>query len=68
MNIFLNPTEKGFPLRPGFDLLIGGIDETPDPKLRFRIALALHELGIVNGAGSNHCSKPLSNLRLWSKM
>jgi hypothetical protein len=49
MNIFLNPADKGFPLRPGFELYIGAVDEKPNPKQEFRFDVALSEPGIIEG-------------------
>lgn len=46
-DIFINPADTGFPLRPGFDLYIGQVDEAPDPKQQFRFQLALHEPGVA---------------------
>jgi hypothetical protein len=49
MNVFLNPADKGFPLKPGFELYIGAVDEKPNPKQQFRFDVALSELGIIEG-------------------
>jgi hypothetical protein len=49
MNIFLNPADKGFPLKAGFELYIGAIDEKPNPKQQFRFSVALSEPGIIEG-------------------
>ena len=49
MNVFLNPADKGFPLKPGFELYIGAVDEKPNPKQQFRFAIALSEPGIIDG-------------------
>jgi hypothetical protein len=49
MNVFINPADKGFPLKAGFDLYIGGVDEQPNPKQQFRFAVVLSEPGIVEG-------------------
>jgi hypothetical protein len=49
MNIFLNPADKGFPLRAGFELYIGAVDEKPNPKQQFRFDVALSEPGIMDG-------------------
>jgi hypothetical protein len=46
-HIFLNPTEKGFPLKVGFELLITGPDAEPNPNQKFRFGIALNEPGIV---------------------
>jgi hypothetical protein len=49
MNVFLNPTDKGFPLKAGFELYIGAVDEKPNPKQQFRFNVALSESGIIDG-------------------
>ena len=49
MNIFLNPADKGFPLKSGFELYIGAVDEKPNPKQQFRFNVALSEPGIIEG-------------------
>jgi hypothetical protein len=49
MNKFLMPADKGFPLKPGFELYTGGPDEEPDPNQQFRFDVALSEPGIVEG-------------------
>ncbi len=49
MNIFLNPADKGFPLRAGFELYIGAVDEKPNPKQQFRFDVVLSEPGIMEG-------------------
>ena len=49
MNIFLNPADKGFPLKAGFELYIGAVDEKPNPKQQFRFDVALSEPGIIDG-------------------
>jgi hypothetical protein len=49
MNVFLNPADKGFPLRAGFELYIGAVDEKPNPKQQFRFSVALCEPGIIEG-------------------
>lgn len=46
MNQFLMPADKGFPLKPGFELYIGGPDEKPNPDLQFRFDIAISEPGI----------------------
>ncbi len=43
MNVFLNPSDQGFPLRPGFELYVGTVDEQPNPKQQFRFSVALTE-------------------------
>jgi len=49
MNVFLNPADKGFPLKAGFKLYIGAVDEKPNPKQQFRFDVALSEPGIIDG-------------------
>jgi hypothetical protein len=49
MNVFLNPADQGFPLKAGFELYIGAIDEKPNPKQQFRFSVALSEPGIIEG-------------------
>jgi len=49
MNIFLNPADKGFPLKAGFELYIGAVDEKPNPKQQFRFSVVLSESGIIEG-------------------
>jgi hypothetical protein len=49
MNIYLDPADKGFPLRAGFELYMGAPDEQPNPKQQFRFEVVLNESGIVDG-------------------
>ena len=49
MSVFLNPADKGFPLKAGFELYIGAVDEKPNPKQQFRFNVALSEPGIIDG-------------------
>jgi hypothetical protein len=49
MNVYLNPADKGFPLKAGFELYIGAVDEQPNPKQQFRFEVALNEPGIIDG-------------------
>src|SRR5439155_3646697 len=49
MNAFLNPADKGFPLKAGFELYIGAVDEKPNPKQQFRFDVALSEPGVIDG-------------------
>lgn len=49
MSVFLNPTDKGFPLTAGFELYIGAADEEPNAKQQFRFDVALSEPGIIDG-------------------
>jgi hypothetical protein len=47
LGLYLNPADKGFPLKAGFELYIGGVDEEPNPNLQFRFDVALSEPGIT---------------------
>jgi hypothetical protein len=47
MNLFFKLADKGFPLKPGFELYIGAPDESPDPNQQFRFDVALTESGII---------------------
>lgn len=49
MNVFLNPADKGFPLKEGFELYIGAVDENPNPKQQFRFTVAFAEPGVSEG-------------------
>jgi len=49
MNVYLNPADKGFPLKAGFELYIGAVDEQLNPKQQFRFEVALNETGIIEG-------------------
>lgn len=49
MNFSLAPSDKGFPLQDGFELLMAGVDEEPDPKQQFSFEVALNEPGIIEG-------------------
>lgn len=49
MNIYVIPADKGFPLEPGFELLVCGSDEQPNPKQQFRFNVAVNEPGICEG-------------------
>jgi hypothetical protein len=49
MNDFLIPADKGFPLKAGFELYIGDVDEKPNPRLQFRFDVALSEPGVIDG-------------------
>jgi hypothetical protein len=49
MDLYLMPADKGFPLKEGFELYIGGVDEEPNPNLKFRFTVALDEPEIVEG-------------------
>lgn len=47
MNVFINPADNGFPLKPGFELFVDAADEKPNPKQQFRFGVALREPGII---------------------
>ncbi len=49
MSVFLIPADRGFPLKEGFELFIGAVDEKPNPKQQFRFEVALSEPGIIEG-------------------
>jgi hypothetical protein len=49
MNAFLMPADPGFPLKAGFELYIGGVDEKPNPKQQFRFDVVLSEPGVIDG-------------------
>jgi len=49
MNLFIRPADTGFPLKDGFELFIGSVDEEPDPNQQFRFEVALSEPGIIEG-------------------
>lgn len=49
MSIFLRPADSGFPLKEGFELFVGAVDEKPNPKQQFRFEVALSEPGIIEG-------------------
>jgi hypothetical protein len=49
MDVFLRPADTGFPMKEGFELYIGAVDEEPNPKAQFRFDVALSEPGIVEG-------------------
>ena len=38
-----------FPLKVGFELYIGAVDEKPNPKLQFQFDVVLNEHGIIDG-------------------
>ena len=38
---------RGFPLKPGYEILITGPDEEPDPDLPFAFNVAIDEPGVV---------------------
>lgn len=46
MSTFMLPVEKG-PLKPGFQLYTGAVDEKPNPNLRFQFEIGLDQPGIV---------------------
>jgi hypothetical protein len=47
MELYLNPSNKGFPLTKWFVLYIGALDEKPDPNMKFRFDVAINELGVT---------------------
>lgn len=49
MDLLLMPADKGFPLKAGFELYIGAVDEELDPKQQFRFTVAINELGVCEG-------------------
>jgi len=49
LDIALIPADKGFPLKEGFELYIGTVDEKPNPKQKFAFQVALNEPGIIEG-------------------
>ncbi len=49
MDVFLNPADKGFPLKAGFELYIGAVDEKPNPKQQFRFDVVISEPRIIDG-------------------
>ena len=49
MGILLKPADKGFPLKPGFELYKGRVDEEFDTELSFQFAVVLNEPNIVEG-------------------
>jgi hypothetical protein len=48
MNAFLIPADKGFPLKAGFVLYIGGVDEEPNPNQQFRFEVVLSEPEVID--------------------
>jgi hypothetical protein len=48
-SLFLRPADNGFPLKEGFELFIGNVDEEPNPDQQFRFNVALSEPGIIEG-------------------
>jgi hypothetical protein len=49
MNLYLNPADKGFPLKPGFVLYIGDPDEQPNTKQQFLFDVVVNEPVICEG-------------------
>lgn len=49
MNVYLNPADKGFPLKAGFELYVGAVDEQLNPTQQFRFEVVLSEPGIIDG-------------------
>ena len=50
MTQYIVPADKGFPLKPGFELFKDSPGSKPDPKQKFLFDVALSEPGIVEGA------------------
>jgi hypothetical protein len=61
MRTFLMPADKGFPLEPGFELYIGGVDEQINPKQEFAFDIAINEPGILEGGPLLKTLKALTN-------
>jgi hypothetical protein len=40
MDTYLMPADKGFPLKEGFELYIGAVDEKPNSQQKFRFQVA----------------------------
>jgi hypothetical protein len=49
LSLFIVPADKGFPLKEGFELYIGAVDEKPNSNQQFRFTIALDEPGIIEG-------------------
>jgi hypothetical protein len=47
--VFLTPTDRMFPLKPGDELLLDAPDAIPNPTMQFRFEIALGEKGIIEG-------------------
>ncbi len=62
MDIFINPADKGFPLKAGFELLMMGVNEKPNPEQQFLFTVATNEPGIVEGKPILETLQELSNV------
>jgi hypothetical protein len=47
MDVFIMPADNGFPLKAGFELLVGFVNEKPNPNQKFRFDVALSEPGVI---------------------
>lgn len=50
MSFFVNPEDAGFPLKEGYKILIGRIDEIPNLQQQFRFDVALSEPGVIESS------------------
>lgn len=48
-SVFLKPTDRMFPLKPGDELFLDAPDAIPNPKMQFRFEIAFGEKGIIEG-------------------
>jgi hypothetical protein len=48
-DLFVLPSDSGFPLKEGFELFITGPEAEPNPNQQFRFVVALNEPGIAEG-------------------
>jgi len=62
INCFFTSTDKGFPLKPGFELLIDAVNEKADPKQQFKFSVVLDEPGIIEGKPLHETVNQLSAL------
>ena len=62
MTVFLNPADKGFPLKEGFELLRVPADAEPNPKQKFRFQVAFSESGVAEGKPLLETLHQLANL------
>ena len=62
MNVFLNPADKGFPLKAGFELFIDAPDAELNPNLQFRFDVALSEPGIIEAQSLLETLHKMTNL------
>jgi hypothetical protein len=47
MHAHFRPTDSGFPLKVGYELLIGAVNEKPNPNAQFTFGVALAEPGVL---------------------